>query len=44
MTLNFEAGYILAIFLRSVSREFLQPGPGPYMLRRRHLIRIGRQG
>jgi hypothetical protein len=28
---HFEAGYMLAVFLRSVGRRVLQPGPGPYM-------------
>jgi hypothetical protein len=30
-TLNFEAGYMLAVFSKMSSAEVLQHGPGPYM-------------
>ncbi len=31
MTLNFEAGYMHAVFPHTTTRRLLQLGPGPYM-------------
>jgi hypothetical protein len=30
-TLNFEAGYMHAVFLKTLERDLLQTGPSPYM-------------